>query len=76
MDTPPTYPFKVPALAFDHAALEPHIDTATMRLHHDKHHQSYVDNLNAALKDHPTLHDKSVEQLLRGFADLPDAIKP
>lgn len=70
-----TYPFKLPPLQFDYAALEPHIDTATMKLHHDKHHQAYVDNLNAALKDYPDLHTKSVEQLLRGLKGLPEKIQ-
>ncbi len=70
-----TYPFKVPPLAFDYAALEPHIDVATMKLHHDKHHQAYVDNLNAALKDHPELHAKTVAELLRGLKALPEKIQ-
>lgn len=70
-----TYPFKVPPLAFDYAALEPHIDTATMKLHHDKHHQAYVDNLNTALKEHPELHAKTVTQLLRGLKTLPEKIQ-
>lgn len=69
------YPFQVPPLAFDYAALEPHIDTATMKLHHDKHHQTYVDNLNAALKEYPELHDQTVAQLLRSLKSLPDKIQ-
>ena len=73
--TGPTYPFAVSPLSFDHAALEPHIDAATMRLHHDKHHAAYVTNLNAALKDQPTLHSLTVEQLLRQLATLPPAIQ-
>lgn len=72
---PQTYPFKLPPLQFDYAALEPHIDTATMKLHHDKHHQTYVDNLNAAVKDYPDLHTKTVEQLLRGLKGLPEKIQ-
>jgi len=43
-------PFEVPALPYDYAALEPHIDEATMRVHHDKHHQAYVDKANGALE--------------------------
>jgi Fe-Mn family superoxide dismutase len=46
---------EVPPLPYDYAALEPHIDEATMKLHHDKHHQAYVTNLNAAIEKHPDL---------------------
>ena len=46
-------PFEVPPLPYDYSALEPHIDEQTMRIHHDKHHQAYVDNLNKALAAHP-----------------------
>jgi Fe-Mn family superoxide dismutase len=70
-----TYPFVVTPLPYDAAALEPHIDAATMKLHHDKHHASYVTNLNAALKDHPSLHGLTVEQLLRQLDTLPAAIQ-
>ena len=73
---PPTYPFQLPPLAFAADSLAPVIDAETMKLHHGKHHQTYVDNLNAALKGHPALHDRSVEDLLRNFKDVPDAIKP
>lgn len=59
--------------AFD--ALEPYIDTATMRLHHGKHHQTYVDKLNAALEGHPDLQAKSLEELLRGIALIPEEIR-
>jgi superoxide dismutase, Fe-Mn family len=65
----------LPALPYPHAALEPHIDTRTMEIHHGKHHQVYVDNLNKALADHPGFAAKSVEDLLRDFASVPDAIK-
>ena len=47
-----TYPFSLPPLGYEFGALEPFIDAETMELHHDKHHQAYVDNLNDALKDH------------------------
>jgi len=70
-----TYPFAVSPLPYDAAALEPHIDAATMKLHHGKHHAAYVTNLNAALKDHPTLHGLTVEQLLRQVDTLPAAIQ-
>ena len=59
--------------AFD--ALEPHIDARTMEIHWGKHHQAYVTNLNNAIEGHAGLADKSVEDLLRGFEDLPGAIQ-
>jgi len=63
-------PFEVPPLPYDYAALEPHIDEQTMRIHHDKHHQAYVDNANAALEG-TQLADKSVEQILTNLEILP-----
>ena len=69
------YPFELPALGYDHDALEPHIDARTMEIHHGKHHQAYTNNLNAALEGHPDLHGLSGEQLLEKLADLPDAIR-
>ena len=54
-------------LPYDFAALEPHIDAQTMQIHHGKHHQAYVTNLNAALEKHPELQSKSVEDLCRGI---------
>ena len=65
----------LPALPYDPAALEPHIDSQTMQIHHGKHHQAYVTNLNAALDKHPALHDKSLDDLVKGVASLPDDIK-
>lgn len=65
----------LPALSFAPTALEPHIDAMTMEIHHGKHHAAYVNNLNAALDKHPELHQKSLEDLLKGFATLPDDIK-
>ena len=70
-----TYPFKLPQLPYDYNALEPHIDEQTMRIHHTKHHQAYVDKLNAALEGHKELHGKSVEELLTNLAGVPDAIR-
>ena len=70
-----TYPFAVSPLPYDYAALEPHIDAATMKLHHDKHHQTYVTNLNNALKDQPTLQAFTIEVLLRQLNSLPPAIQ-
>ena len=65
----------VPPLPYDYAALEPHIDEQTMRIHHDKHHAAYVNNLNAALEKHPQLQSKSVEDLVKGVNSLPDDVK-
>jgi Fe-Mn family superoxide dismutase len=65
----------LPALPYDPAALEPHIDAQTMQIHHGKHHQAYVTNLNAALDKHPALHDKSLDDLVKGVASVPDDIK-
>lgn len=59
--------------AFD--ALEPHIDARTMEIHHGKHHAAYVTNLNKALEAYPDLQSKPVEELLRNFDTVPDAIK-
>jgi superoxide dismutase, Fe-Mn family len=63
--------FEVPPLPYDYGALEPHIDEATMRVHHDKHHQAYVDNANAALAG-TELADMSVEQVLTNLEVLPE----
>src|SRR5699024_2502153 len=56
-------------------ALEPYFDTETMHLHHDKHHATYVSNLNAAIEKHPELGDKSVEALIADLDSLPEDIK-
>jgi superoxide dismutase, Fe-Mn family len=68
-------PFTLPPLPYDYKALEPHIDEQTMRLHHDKHHAAYVNNLNAALEPHPDLQNKPIEELLAGVDRLPEAIR-
>jgi len=68
-------PHTLPALPYDFAALEPHIDAQTMQIHHGKHHQAYVNNLNAALDKHPELHTKSLDDLLKGIASVPDDIR-
>jgi superoxide dismutase, Fe-Mn family len=62
--------FELPPLPYDYAALEPHIDEQTMRIHHDKHHQAYVDNANAALAG-TELAEMSVEQVLTNLEVLP-----
>ena len=69
------YPFENPPLPYAYDALEPYIDTRTMHLHHDRHLQTYVDNLNKALKDYPALHSWSLEQLLIDADRLPAAIQ-
>ncbi len=67
--------YEVPALTYDYSALEPTIDEATMKLHHDKHHQAYVTNLNAAIDKHPELGKHTPEDLLRSLDTLPDDVK-
>ena len=66
-------------LPYGYDALEPYIDEQTMRIHHDKHHQTYVDKLNAALEKHPDLQKKSLEDLLKNLngvpADIRDAVR-
>jgi Fe-Mn family superoxide dismutase len=59
--------FTLPLLPYDYSALEPFFDTATMLLHHDKHHAAYVDNLNKAIVDYPDLQNKSIEDILRNL---------
>lgn len=69
-------PHKLPDLPYAHNALEPHIDAETMAIHHGKHHQAYVNNLNAALASHPDLQDKSALELLVEFDSLSESVKP
>src|SRR5512133_1408674 len=66
-----TMPFEVPPLPYDYDALEPHIDEETMRLHHDKHHQAYVDKANAALEGTDWANE-SVEKVLTILETLPE----
>jgi len=67
--------FELPPLPYPNNALEPHIDAQTMEIHHDRHHGTYVNNLNAALDKHPELHQQTLEQLLRGINSIPDDIR-
>ena len=67
--------FELPALPYDYAALEPTIDEATMKLHHDKHHQTYVTNLNGAIEKHPELANKSPEELITDLASIPEGVR-
>ena len=66
---------QLPALPYDFAALEPHIDAQTMQIHHGKHHQAYVNNLNAAIEKHPELGSKSVEDLVANLSAVPEDIR-
>ncbi len=65
----------LPPLPYATNALEPHIDKLTMEIHHGKHHNAYVTNLNAALEKHPELQSKSVEDLLRNINTVPEDIR-
>jgi Fe-Mn family superoxide dismutase len=67
--------FTLPPLGYDYAALEPHIDARTMEIHHTKHHQTYVTNLNAAIEKAPELQDKSLEWLLQNLSSVPEAVR-
>lgn len=67
--------FTVPELSYDYAALSPTISDEVMRLHHDKHHQAYVDKLNTALESAPEFKGRSIEDLLACLGDLPEAIR-
>jgi superoxide dismutase, Fe-Mn family len=67
-------PYEVPPLPYGYDALEPHIDEQTMKLHHDKHHQAYVDKANAALEGTEWA-DKDVEEVLKDLSSLPDDIR-
>jgi Fe-Mn family superoxide dismutase len=64
-------PYEVPALPYDYGALEPHIDEQTMRIHHDKHHQAYVDKVNAALEGTDWA-DKDIQDVLQNLGQIPD----
>lgn len=68
-------PFELPKLPYDYAALEPYIDAETMKIHHDRHHQAYVDNLNKALAGHEDLAKKGLTALLREYDKLPENIR-
>ncbi|MCU0771005.1 MAG: superoxide dismutase [Verrucomicrobia bacterium] len=68
-------PFELPALPYDKAALEPYIDAQTMEIHHGKHHNAYVTNLNKAIAGNAVLEAKSIEALIADLASVPDAIR-
>ncbi len=67
--------FTLPALPYPSDALEPHIDARTMEIHHTKHHQAYVNNLNAAIEKAPELASKSLDDLMRGINSVPEAVR-
>ena len=67
--------YELPKLPYAYDALEPYIDAKTMEIHHTKHHQAYVNNLNAALEKHPEIADKSLTELLRGIETVPEDIR-
>ncbi len=66
---------ELPALPYAFDALEPHIDKQTMEIHHGRHHQTYVNNLNKALEGHADLAEKSLEDLLRNLDEVPESIR-
>lgn len=68
-------PFELPKLPYAYDALEPHIDARTMDIHYNKHHQTYVNNLNAAIEKHPELGGKSVEELVADLGAVPEDIR-
>ncbi len=73
--TAPTGPFTLPALPYAYDALADYFDAETMHLHHDKHHQAYVDKLNAAVAGHPEVAGKTVEELVANLSTVPESIR-
>ncbi len=69
------YPYSLPQLPYSYDALEPYIDAMTMEIHHTKHHQGYVNNLNNALEKYPQYHELELEEILKNLNQLPDEIK-
>jgi len=67
--------FELPSLPYPSNALEPHIDARTMEIHHGKHHQAYINNLNAALEGHTDLQSKNIEDLVRNLSAVPENIR-
>ncbi len=67
--------FTLPKLAYTYDALEPFIDAKTMEIHHTKHHQAYIDKLNAALEKHPELQKKLTEELIKNLSSIPSDIQ-
>jgi Fe-Mn family superoxide dismutase len=67
--------FVLPPLPYPNDALEPHIDARTMQIHHDLHHNTYITNLNNAIKDHPDLQSMSIEDLVANLDKVPEGIR-
>jgi Fe-Mn family superoxide dismutase len=74
-DPPPTGPFKLPPLPYSPDALEPHIDAQTMTIHHDRHHQAYINNLNTALANNEKWSSRTIEQILKNLDEVPDSVR-
>jgi len=68
-------PYQLPKLPYGYDALEPHIDARTMEIHYTKHHQTYINNVNAALEKYPALAEKSVEDLIKDLNAVPEEIR-
>ena len=75
MNMPRHYPFTLQPLPYAYDSLAPVLDARTLEFHHDKHLQTYVDNLNAALKDAPAYHDWSLEKLIMHIDSLPENLR-
>ncbi|MER3570441.1 MAG: superoxide dismutase [Patescibacteria group bacterium] len=69
------YPYSLPNLPYSYDALEPYIDKMTMEIHHTKHHQTYINNLNSALEKYPEFHNLELEQILKNLNQLPEEIR-
>lgn len=67
--------FQLPKLAYDYAALDPHIDAHTMELHHSKHHQAYIDKLNTVLEEHPEIQNIDIADIIKNLSDIPESIR-
>src|SRR5580700_1693606 len=71
----PLMAYELAPLPYDYSALEPYIDAETMKLHHDKHHQTYINNVNAALEKYPELAAKSADDVIRDLNAVPEEIR-
>jgi len=67
--------YTLPSLAYNYGALEPYIDALTMEIHHTKHHQAYIDNLNKALESHPDVQTKLLDDILKNLSAVPESIR-
>jgi Fe-Mn family superoxide dismutase len=69
------YPYSLPQLPYSYDALEPYLDKMTMEIHHAKHHQTYINNLNSALEKYPKFHNLELEEILKNLNQLPEEIR-